>query len=216
MAHIFPSLTAADQLNLQRDINLLEPYCDGFHLDVMDNHFVPNITWGADTVNAIARLTNRTLWVHLMVEKPIDFLETLSLKDHSIVTFHIETIRDTINIINRVKEKNLIPGIAISPKTPIEEIFPLLDVIQHVTIMSVEPGFAGQHFLPSVLEKLERLISYRETSGLKFTIGMDGGINEKNITDLTQRGVDVFGVASAIFGKPDPVAALQQLQKLAQ
>jgi len=216
MAQIFPSLTAADQLNLQRDVQLLEPYCDGFHLDVMDNHFVPNITWGADTVNAIAQLTNRNLWVHLMVTRPIDFFEKLTLKEHSIVTFHIETIGNNINIINRVKEKMLVPGIAVSPKTPVEEIFPLLDLVHHVTIMSVEPGFAGQQFLPSVLEKLERLIGYRQTSGLKFTIGMDGGINETNIADLTQRGVDVFGVASAIFGKPDPVAALKNLQKLAQ
>jgi len=215
MAHIFPSLTAANQLNLQHDIKLLEPYCDGFHLDVMDNHFVPNITWGADTVNAIAQLTNRILWVHLMVNKPIDFFEKLTLKEYSIVTFHIETIGNNINAINRVKEKMLVPGIAVSPKTPIEEIFPLLDVIHHVTIMSVEPGFAGQQFLPSVLEKLERLVGYRETSGLKFEIALDGGINEHNIGDLTRRGVDAFGVASAIFGKPDPITALKNLQKLA-
>jgi ribulose-phosphate 3-epimerase len=216
MAYIFPSLTAADQLNLHHDIKLLEPYCDGFHLDVMDNHFVPNITWGADTVNAIAQLTNRILWVHLMVDKPVDFLETLSLKEHSIITFHIETIGNNINIINRIREKNLVPSVAISPKTPVEEIFPLLDVVHHVTIMSVEPGFAGQQFLPSAIDKVDRLVGYRQTSGLKFEIALDGGINETNIAKLTQGGVDVFGVASAIFGKPDPIAALKNLQKLAQ
>lgn len=215
MAHIFPSLTAADQLNLQHEIQLLEAHCEGFHLDVMDHHFVPNITWGADTVNAIAHLTNRILWVHLMVEKPIDFLETLSLKEHSIVSFHIETIKSNVNIINRVREKKLVPGIAISPKTPVEEIFPFLDLVHHVTVMSVEPGFAGQPFLTSVIDKVDRLAGYRETSGLKFTIAMDGGINEKNIADLTRRGVDAFGVASAIFKKQDPITALKTLQKLA-
>jgi len=216
MARIYPSLTAADQLNLEHDIKLLEPHCQGFHLDVMDNHFVPNITWGADTVNAIARLTNHTLWVHLMVKNPVDFLETLSLKENSIVTFHIETIENNININKRIREKRLVPGIAISPKTPVEEIFSLLDVIHHVTIMSVEPGFAGQTFLPSAIKKIEQLVSYRQTKGLPFTIALDGGINEHNIADLTQRGVDLFGVASAIFGKKDPVAALKNLQKLAE
>jgi ribulose-phosphate 3-epimerase len=215
MARIFPSLTAADQLNLEREIKLLEPYCEGFHLDVMDNHFVPNITWGADTVNAIARLTDRILWVHLMVDNPAEFMKTLALPAGSIVTIHREAIGNNINILNRIKEKDWVPGIVISPKTPVEEIFPLLDVLHHVTIMSVEPGFAGQQFLPSAIEKIEHLIGYRETSGLKFEIALDGGINEHNIADLSQRGVDVFGVASAIFGKQDPVTALQHLQKLA-
>lgn len=215
MAQIYPSITALEMSAIERDIKTLEPYCQGFHIDVMDGHFVPNITWGADTVNAIAELTNRILWVHLMVENPIDFFETLSLKNHSIVTLHIETIGNNINIINKIKEKNLVPGIAISPKTPVEEIFPLLDLVHHVTIMSVEPGFAGQQFLPSVIDKIERLVGYRETSDLPSTIALDGGINEHNIADLTKRGVDLFGIASAIFGKPDPVAALKQLQKLA-
>jgi ribulose-phosphate 3-epimerase len=182
----------------------------------MDNHFVPNMTWGADTVNAIADVTNRSLWVHLMVDKPDVFLEILSLREHSILTFHIETINDNAKTINRIKEKNLVPGIAISPKTPVEEIFPLLDVVHHVTVMSVEPGFAGQQFLPSALAKIEQLVAYRQTSGLTFEIAVDGGINETNIADLTKRGADLFGVASAIFGKPDPVAALKNLQKLAQ
>jgi len=214
MAQIFPSLTGANQLNLQHDIKLLEPHCEGFHLDVMDNHFVPNITWGADTVNAIARLTNRTLWVHLMIDKPADFLEALSLQAYSIITFHAEMNNNKENIIKRIREKNWMPGIAVSPKTPIEDIFPFLDAVHHVTLMSVEPGFAGQPFLPSVIDKLDRLVGYRQTSGLPITIALDGGIHEQNIADLARRGADVFGVASAIFGKSDPIAALLNLQKL--
>lgn len=216
MAQIFPSLAAADQLNLQRDIERLQPHCQGFHLDVMDNHFVPNITWGADTVNAISAFTDRQLWVHLMVEKPEIFLETLTLQPNSILTFHIESKSKNINLINRIAEKKWVPSLAVSPKTPIEEMLSLLNLVHHVTIMSVEPGFAGQAFLPSVLDKIDRLVGYRQTSGLPITIAMDGGINEKNITDLARRGVNMFGVASAIFGKPDPVAALKNLNELAQ
>lgn len=216
MAYIFPSLTAADQLNLERDIKRLEPYCEGFHLDIMDNHFVPNITWGADTVNAIARITDRRLWVHLMVENPTAFLETLTLQSSSVVTFHIETIRENKNIVDRIREKKWEPGIAISPKTPVERIFPLLDLVHHVTLMSVEPGFAGQDFLPSSVTKVDLLTGFRQTSKLPITIAMDGGINAGNIADLARRGVNLFGVASAIFEKKDPVAALKELSALAK
>lgn len=216
MAHLFPSLTAADQLNLQRDIDRLEPYCQGFHLDVMDFNFVPNLTWGAPTVNAIAKHTKRTLWIHLMVEKPAAFMGTLYLPHDSLLTFHIEKINENKDIISRIIEKKWLPGIAISPKTPLEKALPFLEPVNHVTLMSVEPGFAGQAFLPDVLGKLDQLVTYRKTKNLKFTIAMDGGINETNIADLAKRGVNLFGVASAIFGKADPVVAYKKLQALTQ
>lgn len=215
MAQIFPSLTAADQLNLQRDIDTLEPHCKGFHLDVMDFNFVPNLTWGTSTVNAIANHTKRTLWVHVMVEKPAAFIETLCLPNDSLITFHIEKISENKNIISRIREKKWLPGIAISPKTPLEIALPFLETVNHVTLMSVEPGFAGQAFLPDIVDKLDQLVAYRETKKLQFTIAMDGGINETNIGDLAKRGVDLFGVASAIFGKTDPVTAFKNLQTLA-
>jgi ribulose-phosphate 3-epimerase len=215
MAHIFPSLTAANQLNLQHDIQLLEPYCKGFHLDIMDNHFVATITWGAATVNAIAKITNRTLWVHLMVDNPVLCMEDLTIPTNSLITFHIESNSEIKKTIARIREKNWLPGIALNPKTPVEKIFPFLSSLHHVTIMSVEPGFSGQDFLPSVIDKINDLTGYRQASKLPLIIAMDGGINEHNIASLTNQGVNLFGVGSAIFGKQDPLSALKQLQTLA-
>jgi len=110
----------------------------------------------------------------------------------------------------------MIPSIAINPKTPVEKIFPFLDIIHHVLIMSVEPGFSGQAFLPEVVDKVDTLVSYVQMRGLKCTVAMDGGISQDNIAMLAKKGVQDFGVGSAIFSKPDKVAVLKNLYELAQ
>src|SRR5437660_148073 len=139
---IFTSLMAADPLNLEHAINQLQPYCAGFHLDIMDNHFVPNITWGAATVNAIAQKVEKSkkIWVHLMVDNPYDFYETLFLADGSLVSFHLESKVNHADLIKRIKEKKQRASLAINPKTAASEIIPFLHVIDHILVMSVEPG----------------------------------------------------------------------------
>ena len=146
MVRIYPSLMAADPLHLENEIELLEPYCAGFHLDVMDNHFVPNITWGANTVNAIAK-RGKPVWVHLMVEKPDLFYDTLFLPVDSTVSFHIESDVDVFEFVKIIREKKQQVSIAISPKTPISRILPFLVNLDQDLLMSVEPGFSGQHLL---------------------------------------------------------------------
>jgi ribulose-phosphate 3-epimerase len=214
MAHIYPSLIAADQLNLAATIKELDPHVIGYHLDIMDNHFVPNLTWGSLVVNAIPHLTIRQLWVHLMVDNPQDWVNILNLPADSIFSFHFEAIGNDIHLIKHIKEKKWKVSVAIKPSTNIDKIFPLLNHIDQVLIMSVEPGFSGQPFISSVTEKIDPLIGYRQTSGLNFSIAMDGGINKNNIKGLTEKGVDDFAIGSAIFGQPDPVAALEELKKL--
>lgn len=214
MPAIYPSLIAADLLNLQNEIARLGPYCDGYHIDVMDNHYVPNLTMGPDFVNAIARIAPKPVWVHLMVDKPENLMERLILPPGSILTIHFEKIEEILHIIKHIKEKKWMPGIAIKPKTPVDEIFPLLDKIHQVTIMSVEPGFSGQPFLKSTVTKIEPLIGYRATGKLKFRIAMDGGIGPNNIVELTQKGVDDFVIGAGLFRQPDPVFALQELKRI--
>ncbi len=214
MTKIYPSLIAADLLRLKEEIRQLQPYCDGFHLDVMDNHFVPNLTFGADIVNAVSAATTKQLWVHLMVDNPISWCNTLTLQAESIVSFHIEATKKAQDIIKQIKENNWRASIAIKPKTPVAAIFPLLNTIDQVLLMSVEPGFSGQQFLPSVVDKIEPLITYRKDHGLSFAIGIDGGINQENIGMLATKGVEDFAVAAAIFDQPDPVAALKKLRKV--
>lgn len=214
MAHIYPSLMAADQLNLGKVIDLLQPYCEGFHLDILDNHFAPNITWGADTVNAIAKKVGKNVWIHLMIEDPKAFYAHLFLSEGSLVSFHIESEIDVFEFIKRIREKKQRVGIAISPKTALREVVPFLNVVDQVLVMSVEPGFSGQSFLPEVIEKVDELAAHRTNHALPFFIGMDGGINKTNIGMLAAKGVNDFAIAGGIFKEHDPVKALQELQLL--
>ena len=216
MARIYPSLIAADVLNLQNEIKKMEPYCEGYHIDIMDNHFVPNLTWGQMFVSEIDKITAKPLWVQLMVDDPENWVETLSLNANSILSFHFESTQKIKTISDRIKNKNWVPSIAINPKTPVEKIFPFLDVIHHVLIMSVEPGFSGQPFLKEVVKKVDTLVSYVQMSGLKCTVAMDGGVDETNIAMLAQKGVQDFGIGSGIFSKPEKIEALKKLYELAK
>lgn len=213
MVHIYPSLMAADPLSLKNEIEMLEPYCAGFHIDVMDNVFVPNTTWDADEVNAIAKMA-KLVWVHLMVENPELFYATLLLPVDSIVSFHIESKTDVFKFIKIIREKKHKVSIAISPKTPISRLLPFLQYLDQVLLMSVEPGFSGQPFLTSTIDRLIELVGYRKEYNAIFRIGIDGGINTTNIKTVVEEGADDCAVATAIFQKHDHVAALQQLQEL--
>lgn len=211
---IFPSLIAANLIDLKQEIKRLDPHCDGYHLDIMDNHFVPNLTFGPDMVRAISSATRRQLWVHLMVDKPETWVEKLILPAESIVSFHPESNDKIPDTIKRIKEKKWMASLAIKPKTAVDEISEYLHLIDQVLVMSVEPGFSGQRFLESVVAKITPLVEYRKTHELSFAIGMDGGINATNIGMLAKLGVTDFAVASAIFGEEDPVVALQGLKRL--
>ncbi len=212
MPIIYPSLIAVEQANLEHTIKQLDPYVEGYHIDVMDNQFVPNLTWNAEAVNVIAQATQHMLWVHLMVIDPQNWIDKLSLLPGSIFTFHYEAIGSDTSLIHRIKEKGWRVSIAINPDTPIEKIFPLLSLVDQVLIMSVQPGFAGQPFLSDVVSKLAPLVGYRATSNLHFRIGIDGGITLENIKEIAQKGVEDFAVASALFDYPDPIKAFKVLE----
>lgn len=216
MAHIYPSLIDADLCNLQSVIEELDPHADGFHIDIMDNHFVPNLAFGPEIVNQMAKIAKSPLWVHLMVGNPMDWHDMLFLPRGSTVSFHFESEIEIPRFIKQLKEKNYRASLAINPKTPVEEIFPIVNAVDQILIMSVEPGFSGQPFLKESIDKLDRLAAYRQTSNLNFRIGMDGGIGSENIPMLKEKGADDFAVAAAVFRKPDHIAALLELKKLAQ
>lgn len=209
MIHIYPSLMAADQLNLEKEIQNLKSYCTGFHLDVMDNHFVPNITWGVATVNAIAQRAD--VWVHLMIDKPMDFYQQLILRAGTLVSFHIESEVDFFEIIKIIKEKKHKLSIAISPKTPISRIVPFFNIVDQVLLMSVHPGFSGQPFLMGALDRLSEVFAYRQAHNCSFRIGIDGGVNKNNIAMLIKKGIDDYAVGGGIFYRENSVVALQEL-----
>jgi len=182
----------------------------------MDFHFVPNLTFGPDFINEIKKLTNKQLWVHLMVDNPMNWLDILNLKENDIFCFHYEAleVQEQLNLINKIHSKKLLASIAIKPQTKIQEIEKLLSKIDQVLIMSVEPGFSGQKFIKDTIIKVKELHKLKQLNNFNFRIAMDGGINENNIASLSQLGVQDFAIASAIFSTENPINAIQKLYAL--
>ncbi len=211
---IYPSLISADLLRLKEVITLLDNHCDGYHLDVMDDHFVPNLTWGPMFINAIAADTTLPLQVHLMVTDPATWLSRLDLCDKDSIIFHIEameTIEQAIELIKDIHDQGIRAGIALNPATEVTRIKGLLPQVDEVLVMSVNPGFSGQAFI-DVTNKIDELKDIRLYENLTFEIGMDGGINKNNIPILKQHGVEFVGIASAIFSEIDLVKAVKNLR----
>jgi ribulose-phosphate 3-epimerase len=212
--HIYPSLISSNLLNIQSTLTLLDNHCDGYHLDIMDDHFVPNLTWGPSFINAIAHATKKPLHVHLMVDNPEDWIDRLKLSSKDYFIFHVEACKDSaliLNIIKQLTAKMIKSGIALNPKTEITMLNAFLNTIDHLLLMSVEPGFSGQTFIPEVLKKAVHLNELKSSQQLSFSIGMDGGINDQNIALLKQAKVDIACIASAIFSSQKPVKALKKL-----
>lgn len=210
--HIYPSLMSANLLNLAAVIRTLEPHCSGFHIDIMDNHFVPNLTWGAHLTNQIANVAVKPLLVHLMVTNPLSIIDKLKLTHGSVISYHLEATDDHTAVCDTISTFGYIPSIAIKPSTPLERLFPLLEAgITHVLLMSVEPGFSGQKFIDSSYERLNQLVAFTKTLEQAVTLCMDGGINEHNIGRLHADGAQQFAVSSALFDQPDMLHALKEL-----
>lgn len=207
---IYPSIISSDILNLESVINLIEPESDGLHLDVMDNHFVPNLTFGHMFINEIINKTKLPVCVHLMVSNPETFLDRLRLRDIDTFIFHMEAIDDIIGLVNKVRGKGYKVGIAIKPSTSIVEVKQYLNDIDELLLMSVEPGFSGQKFMPEVLDKV------KDINRDSLIISMDGGINEGNIKQVKNSGVHRVVVASAIFFGSDPLSSLKSLRGLSE
>ena len=212
--HIFPSLTSQNSDELKTHIRLLAPHCTGFHVDVMDGEFVKNKMGSVELTNEIARMTRKQLWIHLMVKDPLPVIEKLKLHRGDIVTFHFSAHFDYQTIIEALESKNLRPSMGLNPKTPISSLNNAIHSIDHVTIMSVEPGKSGQQFIPHTLTKLNKLNAFRAAHECVLTIAVDGGINTKNITKLDGLGVNQVAVTSGIFNSDNPVAALKDLTKI--
>ncbi len=211
---LFPSLMAADPLNLTDVITLLDPHVDGYHLDIMDGQFVPNTTWGPATVNAIASATRKPLCAHLMVIDPAWWLERLELTTGTTIVFHHSAVAKPAALISQIQRKRWDVGVALSPKTAVSEIESLLSSIDLVLVMSVQPGFAGQEFIASSLKKIEQLAQLKRDQQATFTIAVDGGINHETILDVVKAGAQRVAIGSGIFEHSDPVAAIASLRRV--
>lgn len=211
---IAPSILSADFSKLGSDIAEIEKAgAKVLHVDVMDGHFVPNLTIGPLIVQAIRPKTKMILDCHLMVNDPEKMIPWFAEAGADWITFHDESASHSEKLIDQIHALGKKAGISIKPDTPIEMIEPLLHKVDLVLVMSVEPGFGGQKFMPGALSKVRWLNKQKKDKSLSFLISIDGGINASTIVDAKKSGVDIFVAGSAVFGAKDRALAFQQLEQ---
>lgn len=214
MVKVAPSILAADFANLQSEIEIVERAgADWIHVDVMDGHFVPNITMGALVVDAIRPHTKLPLDVHLMIEQPDQFIESFAKAGADIITVHVEACRHLHRTLHYIKSFGIQCGVVLNPHTPISTIEHVLEDVDVVLFMTVNPGFGGQSFIPSVLQKVKALAEIKEQRGLSFEIEIDGGVNKETVKECVSAGATVVVAGSAIYGAADKEQALQDIKE---
>lgn len=211
---IAPSLLAADFGNLERDVKMLnQSQCDWLHLDIMDGVFVPNISFGFPVLESIAHAATKHLDVHLMIENPLKFLPQVQALGARVMTVHQEACPHLHRVLQSIHEAGMLAGVALNPATSLSTIEEVLCDIDVILIMSVNPGFGGQKFIPQALSKIRRLSQMLQSAGSSALIEVDGGINSSNAAELFQCGTDVLVAGSAVFKSSDPAAEIIALKQ---
>ena len=215
MKLIAPSILSADFSKLGEEIRAIEAAgADWIHVDVMDGHFVPNITMGPLIVEAARRVTELPIDVHLMIENPERYISDFAKAGASLISVQIEACHHMNRTVQMIKEAGLNAGVVLNPSTPIESIRWIMDYVDFVLIMSVNPGFGGQTFIPNSLAKIRALRNLIQELDLPALIEIDGGVNENTIRDISLAGADVFVAGSAVFGSEDYAKTLKNFRKL--
>ena len=210
---VAPSILSADFGNLEKEIKAIcEAGCDLVHVDVMDGHFVPNLTIGPVVVQPVAKASTKPLDIHLMVENNNFFVDLFAPLKPKYLSFHLESEKHPHRLIQKIRDYGIKPAIVLNPHTPPEAIEYLLEDLDMVLLMSVNPGFGGQKFIPSVIEKTKKLKELINKRNPNCLIEVDGGVNDKNIHELKEAGVDVVVAGSYVFGNSDYSKAIKSLQ----
>jgi ribulose-phosphate 3-epimerase len=209
------SLLVCNFANVGTEINMLEKAgADWLHLDVMDGHFVPNLSFGPAFVKAIRPCTKLPFDVHLMIDVPIKYINAFAEAGVDIITFHVEACQNTRETLLGIKKQGVKVGLALKPSTPIESVFEYLSEIDMILIMTVEPGFGGQKFLSSTLKKIRELKNYLQLHNFNLLIEVDGGINCETAREAIAAGADVCVAGTSILSSQDPQKAIKTLKEI--
>lgn len=211
MAEIAPSILSADFARLGEEVAKVEPFADRLHIDVMDGHFVPNISMGPLVVEALRPVTHLPLEVHLMITDPATYASRFIDAGASTIIFHLEAVDDPVALLGEIRSKGVRTGLAVSPGTPFSRLEPYVTLLDLLLVMTVEPGFGGQGFMRDMLPKVAQARAAVTGYGAKADIEVDGGIDLVTAPEAMEAGADVFVAGNSIFGSGDPAAAAAAL-----
>lgn len=214
MKKIAPSILSADFSRLGEEVRAVElAGADVIHVDVMDGHFVRNITIGPLVVTGLRKLTSLPLDVHLMIEHPGRYIEAFAQAGSNWITIHVEVCSRLREMVRKIRQLGVRPGVVLNPATPLKTLYPILDEVDLVLLMSVNPGFAGQAFIPSVLRKIEKLRKIVDANHYNLEIEVDGGIKVDNIQEVSRAGGDIFVLGTGIFKTEDYRKTIQKIRQ---